>query len=300
MTAELADELESLAAIYGDDHALAVEGGDGTTPTTVTVHVPRGSDAGDDAVAATFVLPPGYPSDGPAPTVELEGLPRGMREPLLARLATLMAGHCGEPLLFPAIEAVRETLAALAEAAAAGEEEAARARAAATAARAAAATAAFYAADPAAARGITIAHSPAPVVVQKSTFIAHVARVRSREDVDAVLAELYQDGRIQRATHNMRAHRFRDAATGAWVADNDDDGEDAAGGRLAVLLEVMKAEDVLVVVSRWYGGVLLGPLRFKVINDCARQLIEAQPWYAGRGGGSGAGGRDGAKGGHGH
>jgi hypothetical protein len=299
MNAELADELESLAAIYSD-HALAVDGGDAGGSTTVTVHVPRGDDGAGDAVAASFVLPPGYPSCGPPPTVELEGLPRGMREPLLARLGALMSAHAGEPLLFPAIEAIRETLAALAEAAAAGEEEAARARAAAAAARQAAS---FYAADPAAARGITIAHG-APVVVQKSTFIAHVARVRSREDVESVLAELYQDGRIARATHNMRAYRFRDAASGATVADNDDDGEDAAGGRLAVLLEVMKAEDVLVVVTRWYGGVLLGPLRFKVINDTARQLIEAQLWYAGRGGsgggGSGGGGRDARQGGHGH
>ena len=36
----------------------------------------------------------------------------------------------------------------------------------------------------------------------------------------------------------------------------------------------MDAENVLVVVSRWYGGIQLGPDRFKHINNCARQILE--------------------------
>jgi hypothetical protein len=35
------------------------------------------------------------------------------------------------------------------------------------------------------------------------------------------------------------------------VADNDDDGEDGAGSRLANLLVSMDAQGVLVVVTRW-------------------------------------------------
>ena len=41
--------------------------------------------------------------------------------------------------------------------------------------------------------------------------------------------------------------------------DNDDDGEDAAGGRLLHLLQILDAKNVLVIVSRWYGGIKLGP-----------------------------------------
>lgn len=29
----------------------------------------------------------------------------------------------------------------------------------------------------------------------------------------------------------------------------------------------------MVVVSRWYGGILLGPDRFKHINNCARNIL---------------------------
>lgn len=36
----------------------------------------------------------------------------------------------------------------------------------------------------------------------------------------------------------------------------------------------MDACNVMVVVTRWYGGVHLGPDRFKHINNCARQLLE--------------------------
>ena len=40
------------------------------------------------------------------------------------------------------------------------------------------------------------------------------------------------------------------------------------------LLEVLAIENVLVVVTRWYGGVHLGPDRFKHINNAARDVLE--------------------------
>lgn len=46
------------------------------------------------------------------------------------------------------------------------------------------------------------------------------------------------------------------------MQDNDDDGEAAAGGRIAHLMQVMEVVNVLVVVSRWHGGVKLGPDRW--------------------------------------
>ena len=55
---------------------------------------------------------------------------------------------------------------------------------------------------------------------------------------------------------------------------NDDDGETTAGAKLAALLELTGAQNVLVVVSRWFGGVLLGPARFKYIANTARALLD--------------------------
>lgn len=59
-----------------------------------------------------------------------------------------------------------------------------------------------------------------------------------------------------------------------FTQDYDDDGESAAGGRLLKLLALVGAENVAVVVSRWFGGVLLGPARFTHINNAARQLLD--------------------------
>ena len=53
--------------------------------------------------------------------------------------------------------------------------------------------------------------------------------------------------------------------------DYDDDGESAAGGRLLHLLQLMDVWNVVVVVTRWYGGVHLGPDRFRLINAAARE-----------------------------
>jgi len=55
--------------------------------------------------------------------------------------------------------------------------------------------------------------------------------------------------------------------------DNDDDGETAAGSRMAHLLELVDVWNVLVVVSRWYGGIKLGPDRFRIINQVAREAL---------------------------
>lgn len=45
-------------------------------------------------------------------------------------------------------------------------------------------------------------------------------------------------------------------------------------GRLSHLLQIVDAENVVVVVTRWFGGIHLGPDRFKDINNCARGALE--------------------------
>jgi putative IMPACT (imprinted ancient) family translation regulator len=55
---------------------------------------------------------------------------------------------------------------------------------------------------------------------------------------------------------------------GVAQQDNNDDGETAAGSRLAHLLQVMDVKCACVVVSRWYGGVKLGPDRLVSLCYC--------------------------------
>lgn len=45
---------------------------------------------------------------------------------------------------------------------------------------------------------------------------AHVAMVTGVNEVRAVLAALYKNNKIARATHNMYAYRIHDTARGGW------------------------------------------------------------------------------------
>lgn len=73
-------------------------------------------------------------------------------------------------------------------------------------------------------------------------------------------------------------NNYNNTVTTVWKHDNDDDGEDAAGSRLSHLLEMCHENGVLVVVSRWYGGILLGPKRFAHITGSTQKLLVE--WHA--------------------
>lgn len=123
----------------------------------------------------------------------------------------------------------------------------------------------------------------APVIGKKSAFIARACAVVSPAHAQACVAHLLDtDKRASKATHNVTAYRIRSAAENTTseviFQDCDDDGETAAGGRLLHLLQVMDVWGLLVVVSRWYGGVKLGPDRFSIINNVAREAIVEGGW----------------------
>ena len=149
-----------------------------------------------------------------------------------------------------------------------------------------------------------------PIREKKSVFIARVATVHSptqaRRYLDNLLAS---DKKVARATHNINAWRIRcsaststsDIATSGnnntsnkkpsneiTYQDSDDDGETAAGTRLLHLLQLMDAWNVIVVVTRWYGGVQLGPDRFRIINVVAREALVKAGAVAVAGAGVGA------------
>ena len=111
------------------------------------------------------------------------------------------------------------------------------------------------------------------ITEKKSVFVARAAAVTSVDQAKHCLAHLIStDKRVAKATHNISAWRIK-GENGVQYQDCDDDGETAAGGRVLHLLELMEAWDVMVVVTRWYGGVQLGPDRFRLINQTARDAV---------------------------
>lgn len=111
-----------------------------------------------------------------------------------------------------------------------------------------------------------------PVVDRGSTFIAFVRKVKSEDEAFEKLSLLKCERKISKANHNMTAWRIQNEDN-TRVQDCDDDGETAAGGRLLHLLTIMDVWNVIVVVSRWFGGTHIGPDRFKHINSTAREAI---------------------------
>jgi hypothetical protein len=124
--------------------------------------------------------------------------------------------------------------------------------------------------------GVVIIHGPV-TIERKSVFQSHFAYVSSMEQVLEFRRVVVTDKKYSRATHNIFAYRFEGVSgdkEGVVYHDFDDDGENAAGGRLAELIRLMGISGVAVIVSRWFGGILLGPHRFKYINNSAREMLE--------------------------
>ncbi|KAI0598087.1 RWD domain-containing protein [Biscogniauxia sp. FL1348] len=109
-----------------------------------------------------------------------------------------------------------------------------------------------------------------PFIELRSTFVARCAAVSSTAEAEAFLQHLLaSDKKVRTATHNMTAWRIR-GPNNTTFQDCNDDGETAAGGRLLHLMQLMDLWNVMVVVTRWYGGHKLGPRRFALINQAAR------------------------------
>ena len=108
---------------------------------------------------------------------------------------------------------------------------------------------------------------------KKSVFVARSAPVTSVDEAKQYLNHLLAtDKKVAKATHNITAWRI-EGTVGVYYQDCDDDGETAAGSRLLHLLELMGVWNVMVVVTRFYGGVQLGPDRFRIINQTARDAL---------------------------
>lgn len=113
------------------------------------------------------------------------------------------------------------------------------------------------------------------ITEKKSVFLARAAPVSSPTQAKIYIHHLLStDKKVAKATHNITAWRIRgDTNTNTLFQDCDDDGETAAGGRVLHLMQIMDLWGVVVVVTRWYGGVQLGPDRFRIINTVARDAF---------------------------
>ena len=248
MSPELEDEIEALNSIYGPGTLVP---GDG--PDTYILHLP-----GEARSSLRLIIPPTYPDALPEAhsTFSIGSAARPGAELELFREALGTAFQPGMVCLYDAIEELSVLLSRGSPSPEPAPEPS-------------------YVPEEPEEEHPTVAWTlSVPIVELKSTFIAHVTPVTDPSQVSTYLSALLaSDRRIRQATHNISAWRIRGASPDASFQDYDDDGETAAGGRLLHLLQAVDAWDVLVVVSRWYGGLKLGPRRFALINSAARDAL---------------------------
>ena len=99
--------------------------------------------------------------------------------------------------------------------------------------------------------------SIAEIEEKKSRFIAHLAHVESEEEALSFLEEIRTEHRMAR--HNVYAYILRGEGASERIRYSDD-GEPAktAGTPALEVLQHSGLTDLIVVVTRYFGGVLLG------------------------------------------
>jgi uncharacterized YigZ family protein len=93
------------------------------------------------------------------------------------------------------------------------------------------------------------------LVVKRSRFLAHLAPVRTQDEADDVVA------RVRKRHWDARHHCVAVVlGTHADTRRSTDDGEPSgtAGVPMLEVLRHRRTTDVVAVVTRWFGGVLLG------------------------------------------
>lgn len=91
------------------------------------------------------------------------------------------------------------------------------------------------------------------IVEKKSKFIANIFPIESEEEANLKLEEIrkkYRDAR-----HHVFAYRI---VNGNERASDDGEPSGTAGIPILEILRGMKLQNILVVVTRYFGGILLG------------------------------------------
>ncbi len=111
------------------------------------------------------------------------------------------------------------------------------------------------------------------ITIKKSKFIASAYKITKVEEKLDILENIKKE--MKKATHNAWALRC-ETATGIWE-ESSDDGEvsGCAGKHIMLILQQLHIKNVLVIVTRYYGGINLGPAGLiRAYSSTAKQLLE--------------------------
>jgi hypothetical protein len=118
-----------------------------------------------------------------------------------------------------------------------------------------------------------------PITLKDSTFVAraiHMSDPAQRKSlIQALLADVPH---LQTATHNAWAYRLRPprdafSAISRVHEESFDDGETGCGDLMLRVMRESGTVDTLVVLTRWFGGTMLGPDRWRLMRTCVSAAL---------------------------
>ena len=92
-------------------------------------------------------------------------------------------------------------------------------------------------------------------IIEKSRFIAYVAPVSDREEAEAFITSIRK--KHKDATHNVPAMVLGDKFQIQWASD-DGEPQGTSGAPIVQMLVAQGITNVVVVVTRYFGGIKLG------------------------------------------
>ncbi len=112
------------------------------------------------------------------------------------------------------------------------------------------------------------------ITVKKSKFICNLIKVETQEEAENIIKEIkkkYYDAR-----HNCVAYRVIDDEKIVEKASDDGEPSGTAGGPMLNILQKNNFCNVLVIVTRYFGGILLGTGGLvRAYSDVTIQTIES-------------------------
>ena len=92
-------------------------------------------------------------------------------------------------------------------------------------------------------------------IIEKSRFIAYVSPASTKEEADAFIASIRK--KHKDATHNVPAMVLGEKFQVQWASD-DGEPQGTSGAPMVQLLVSEGITDVVIVVTRYFGGIKLG------------------------------------------
>ncbi|KFY11664.1 hypothetical protein V492_04333 [Pseudogymnoascus sp. VKM F-4246] len=119
------------------------------------------------------------------------------------------------------------------------------------------------------------------VTLKKSTFSGRAIGVKSASDARSQKQELISGNpELRDASHNITAWRVQ-GDHGGIIEECNDDGESGGGRHILAILQSMDLVGILVVVTRWYGGIMLGTDRWKLMAQVCHDALSQRLRVAG-------------------